>query len=230
VYGMHNWPGCPVGSFAIRPGGIMAATDEFTVTIEGTGGHAARPQATVDPIAIAAQIIMALQTVVSRNVDPLRSGVLSVTKINAGEAYNVIPRSATFVGTFRTLDEDVRKQIEERLKAIVTQMATAFGGKAEVTIRRGYPVTVNSPDETAFAVQVAEEIAGAERVNANADPSMGGEDFAYMLQARPGAYIFMGNGDTTELHTDTYDFNDEAIPFGTSYWVRLVEKALPVSG
>jgi len=227
VFGLHNIPGLPIGSFAIREGGIMAATDEFTIVIEGTGGHAAMPHKANDPVVIAAQLILALQTVVSRNIDPMRQAVLSVTMVQAGDAFNIIPRNIRLTGTIRTLDETIRSFMEDRLRTITTQMVAAFGAKADIAFRSGDPVTVNAPTQTAFAAEVARSVAGDERVNANADPTMGGEDFAYMLQARPGAYIFMGNGDSTQLHTDTYDFNDEAISSGVSYWSRLVEMALP---
>ena len=226
IYGMHNWPGMPVGHFGIRHGGIMAATDRFYITITGQGGHAARPQQTVDPIIVAAQLVTALQTIVSRNLDPLESAVLSVTMIEAGEADNVISQTAKITGTVRTLDGAVQDFIEARLNEIVPQFAQSFGASAEIRYARGYPVTVNSPAEADFAADVASEIAGAERVDRNVPPSMGGEDFSFMLNERPGAYIFLGNGNTSELHTDTYDFNDDAIPVGTSYWVRLAETAL----
>ncbi|MGV3575914.1 MAG: M20 aminoacylase family protein [Devosia sp.] len=225
-YGMHNWPGMPVGHFGIRHGGIMAATDRFYITITGQGGHAARPQQTVDPIIVAAQMVTALQTIVSRNLDPLQSAVLSVTMIEAGEADNVISQTAKITGTVRTLDGDVQDFIEARLGEIVPQFAQSFGASAVIRYARGYPVTVNSPDEADFAADVATEVVGAERVDRNTPPSMGGEDFSFMLNERPGAYIFLGNGNSSELHTDTYDFNDEAIPVGTSYWVRLAETAL----
>lgn len=228
-YGMHNWPGMPVGHFGIRHGGIMAATDRFYITITGQGGHAARPQQTVDPIIVAAQMVTALQTIVSRNLDPLESAVLSVTMIEAGEADNVISQTAKITGTVRTLDGDVQDFIEARLNEIVPQFAQSFGASAVIRYARGYPVTVNSAREADFAADVASEVAGAERVDRNTPPSMGGEDFSFMLNERPGAYIFIGNGDSSELHTDTYDFNDEAIPVGTSYWVRLAETALKVS-
>jgi len=227
-YGMHNWPGMPVGHFGIRAGGIMAATDRFYIDITGQGGHAARPQTTIDPVIVAANMIVGMQAIVSRNVDPLHSAVLSVTMVEAGEADNVISQSARITGTVRTLDLAVQDQIEQRLAEFVPQFAASFGATASVRYARGYPVTVNSPDETDFAAQVASEIAGAERVDADAPPSMGGEDFSFMLEQRPGAYIFLGNGDSSELHSDSYDFNDAAIPAGTSYWVRLAERALPV--
>lgn len=227
-YGMHNWPGMPAGHFGIRAGGIMAATDRFYIDIVGQGGHAARPQTTIDPIVVAANMIVALQSIVSRNVDPLHSAVLSVTMVEAGEADNVISRTAKITGTVRTLDGGVQDQIEDRLAQFVPQFAASFGAEARVRYARGYPVTVNAREQTAFAAEVARDVAGEERVDDDVPPSMGGEDFSFMLEARPGAYIFLGNGDSSELHTDTYDFNDEVIPVGASYWVRLAEKALPV--
>ena len=227
-YGMHNWPGMPVGQFGIRVGGIMAATDRFYIDITGRGGHAARPHTTIDPIIVAANMIVGMQAIVSRNVDPLQGAVLSVTMLEAGEADNVISRTAKITGTVRTLDGAVQDLIEERLNAFVPQFAKSFGAEASVRYARGYPVTVNSPEQTAFAAAVAREVVGDGRVDDETPPSMGGEDFSFMLEARPGAYIFLGNGDSAELHTSTYDFNDAAIPVGTSYWARLVERALPI--
>jgi hippurate hydrolase len=225
VYGLHNMPGTPLGHFGVRAGGIMAASDEFTIIIEGQGGHAALPHNTIDPVLIAAHLITALHSIVSRDVDPMRSAVLSVTMVQAGEAFNIIPRTVKLTGTIRTLDEDIRAQMESRLRAVTLGIVGAFDGTAQVTYRRGYPVTVNSAPEAAFAAEVASHVAGPEGVDANADAKMGGEDFSYMLQARPGAYIFLGNGESSELHSDTYDFNDEIIPVGVSYWVKLVELA-----
>ncbi|AKR54296.1 amidohydrolase [Devosia sp. H5989] len=227
VFGMHNWPGIEAGTFAIRNGGIMASTDEFNIMIEGVGGHAAKPHMTIDPVATAAHIVTALQTVVARNIDPLQPAVLSVTMIQAGEAFNVIPRTARVVGTIRAHDEEVRNLAEKRLREITTNVAAAFGAKVEIGFRRGYPVTVNHEAQTAFAARAAAEVVGKDKVDTDVAPSMGGEDFSYMLLARPGAYIFVGNGDTSELHTDTYDFNDDVIPQGTSYWVKLAEMAMP---
>ncbi len=227
VYGMHNFPGIPFGTFAIREGGIMAATDEFTIEIEGVGGHAAMPHKTVDPLIIGAQMIVGLQTLVSRNVNPVESAVLSVTVMNVGEASNVIAQSARIKGTVRTLSAPVRDLMERRLGEFVPQFATAFGATATVNYRRGYPPTVNHPAQTHFAADVAAQIAGVDNVDRNTEPSMGGEDFAFMLNARPGAYIMLGQGDGPGLHQDTYDFNDEIIPIGCSYWVKLVETALP---
>ncbi len=226
VYGMHNMPGLPVGQFAIRKGPIMAATDEFTVTVKGRGGHAAQPNRTVDPIVIATQIIANLQMIASRNVDPLRSVVVSVTKFNAGFAHNVIPNEATFAGTVRTLDEAVRDQAEARFRQIVSGIAATHDAEAEIAFHRNYPVTSNHEAETVHATQIATDIAGAANVNADIDPMMGGEDFSYMLNARPGAFIFIGNGDTAGLHNPAYDFNDDAIAHGISYWVRLAEQRL----
>ncbi|WP_431320622.1 M20 aminoacylase family protein [Rhizobium sp. YTU87027] len=226
VYGMHNLPGLPVGHFAIRSGAIMAATDEFTITIKGRGGHAAQPHRTVDPIAIGAQIVSNLQLIASRSVDPLRSVVVSVTKFNAGFAHNVIPNDATIAGTVRTLDEEVRNLAEKRLKQVVNGLVAAHGAEVDIDFNRNYPVTYNHATETGHAVRIAGEIAGAGNVNAEIDPMMGGEDFSYMLNARPGAFIFIGNGDTAGLHNPAYDFNDETIAHGISYWVRLAEQRL----
>ncbi|MBB3542641.1 MULTISPECIES: M20 aminoacylase family protein [unclassified Rhizobium] len=226
VYGMHNLPGLPVGHFAIRSGAIMAATDEFTITIKGRGGHAAQPHRTIDPITIGAQVVSNLQLIASRNVDPLRSIVVSVTKFNAGFAHNVIPNDATIAGTVRTLDEEVRNLAETRLKEIVNGLVAAHGAEVDINFNRNYPVTYNHATETGHAVRIAGEIAGAGNVNAEIDPLMGGEDFSYMLNARPGAFIFIGNGDTAGLHNPAYDFNDETITHGISYWVRLAEQRL----
>jgi hippurate hydrolase len=229
VFGMHNMPGLPVGEFAIREGGMMASTDEFVITVEATGGHAAMPHKGVDPVIASAHLITALQTLVSRNVDPMRPAVLSVTMLEAGNAFNVIPATAKLTGTVRTIDEEVRGLMERRLREMAASITAAFGATATVTYNRGYPVTVNAAEQTRFAAKVAKELAGEARVDDNTDAVMGGEDFSYMLQARPGAFIFMGNGDTAQLHQDTYDFNDEAIPVGCSYWVKLVETAMPAA-
>jgi hippurate hydrolase len=216
----------PAGHFGMRAGGIMAASDEFKIVIEGKGGHAALPQNAIDPVVVAAQVILALQTIVSRNVDPMREAVLSITMVEAGTAFNIIPSHVQLTGTVRTLDEEVRGFVERRLSEIAQGVAGAFGAKAQVRYRRGYPVTVNAERPVSLAGTVAMEVAGRDHVDVNVDAMMGGEDFAYMLQARPGAYVFIGNGDSSQLHTDTYDFNDEIIPTGVSYWVKLVETAL----
>jgi hippurate hydrolase len=226
VFGMHNMPGLPVGHFAINPGPIMAATAEFAITVEGKGGHAAMPHTTLDPVAAASQLVLALQTVVSRTVDPLDSAVVSVTKFHAGDAYNVIPQKAQLAGTVRTLRDEVAEAVFARIRAICDGIATAAGVQIGLRIDVNYPVTRNDPAEAAFAAEVAREIAGPASVDADVRPTMGGEDFSYMLNARPGAFIFAGNGDTAGLHSPAYDFNDEAIPHGISYWVRLAEAAL----
>ncbi len=226
VFGMHNFPGIPAGQFAIRAGGIMAATDEFTIDIKGVGGHAAMPHLTVDPVLVATQLTNALQSLVSRNVDPIRSAVLSVTRINAGKAFNIIASTAQLNGTVRTLDEDVRLLMETRMRDMVENLAKAFGATAKFSFKRGYPVTVNAVAQTKFAVEIAREIVGADKVDDNVSPVMGGEDFSFMANARPGAFIFVGNGDSADLHQDSYDFNDEIIPVGCTYWVKLAESAL----
>ncbi|WP_122522955.1 M20 aminoacylase family protein [Pannonibacter phragmitetus] len=226
VYSLHNLPGLPVGEFAIRKGPIMAATDEFRIIITGRGGHAAKPHETVDPIIVGTQIVSALQTIASRAVNPLDSVVVSVTIFEAGTAFNVIPETATLRGTIRSLTDATRDLAEKRLNDIVNALCTAYGATAEIEFRRGYPVTANHDDQTDFAVSVAEEIAGPERVQRETEPMMGGEDFSYMLLERPGAYIFAGNGDSASLHHPRYNFNDGLIPSGSSYFARLVEKAL----
>jgi amidohydrolase len=225
VYGMHNMPGIAAGAFEIRPGGIMAASDSFVIEIEGAGGHAAKPHKGVDPVLIAAQVIIALQSIVSRSVDPIESAVVSVTMVRAGDAFNVIPQTVTLTGTARTLDEHVRQIVEGKISSVAKGIAEAMGGKASVTYRRGYPVTVNAERQASYAASVARGVVGDTRVDDSAHPSMGGEDFSFMLQARPGAFIFVGNGATGGLHSDTYDFNDDIIPTGVSYWVGLVEGA-----
>ncbi|RIK87872.1 MAG: amidohydrolase [Hyphomicrobiales bacterium] len=226
VFGMHNMPGLPVGRFAIRPGPIMAATAEFTATIEGRGGHAAMPHTTIDPVVAASQIVLALQTIASRTVDPIDSAVVSVTKFHAGDAYNVIPQTAEIAGTVRTLRDEVAETVFSRMRAICDGIAAATGTTVNLVIDVNYPVTRNDPRETDFAAAVAAEVAGAAGVATDMAPVMGGEDFSYMLLARPGAFIFAGNGDTAGLHNPAYDFNDELIPHGISYWVRLAETAL----
>jgi len=226
VYGMHNMPGMPVGQFGSRVGPIMASTDEFTITIDGRGGHAAQPHRTIDPIVIGSQIVNALQTIASRSVDPLSSVVVSVTKFNAGFAHNIIPEQAKLGGTVRTLMPEVRDLAEQRIKQISESLGTAYGAKIQVSYARNYPVTVNHRQETAHALSAAQNIAGESQVFGDLDPMMGGEDFSYMLLARPGAFIFIGNGDTAGLHNPGYDFNDEAIPHGISYWVKLAEMRL----
>ncbi len=227
VYGMHNMPGVPVGHFAMRTGAIMAATDIFTVDLEGQGGHAAQPHRTIDPIVTAAAMVQAIQSIVSRNVDPLANAVVSVTTMHAGDAFNVIPQRAKVTGTARSLDPLVRDLLERRLREVVQNVAAAYGATAHFEYSRNYPVTRNHPEQTDKAAAIAREVAGDANVDTEHLPVMGGEDFSFMLEARPGAFIFIGNGDTAGLHHPAYDFNDSAINFGSSYWSRLVETLLP---
>ena len=226
VYGMHNMPSLPVGAFAIRKGPFMAAADEFTIDIEGRGGHAAMPHHCVDPIVAGAQMVTALQTIASRNIDPLDSCVVSVTRFDAGTANNIIPQLARLNGTVRTLEAATRDFAEKRMRKVVAGIASAAGVTANVDYRRGYPPTVNHPAQTEFVVAVAGKVAGQDHVLPNVPPVMGAEDFSFMLEARPGAFIFVGNGDSANLHHPAYDFNDKALPYGMSYWVELVETAL----
>ena len=225
VYGMHNGPGIPVGAFAIRTGPIMAATDSIDIRIEGLGGHAARPHICIDTVLAGAQLITALQSVVARSVDPLESAVISICEFHAGNARNVIPQTAILRGTVRTLMPGVRTVVEKRVREVVAGVAQMTGTKIELDYVPGYPVTVNHAAQTEFATQVAKEIAGDGNVHETA-PMMGAEDFSYMLEARPGAFIFCGNGDSAGLHHPAYNFDDEAIVFGTSYWIKLVENTL----
>jgi amidohydrolase len=226
VYGMHNFPGLAIGQFALRPGPLMAAADRILIEIEGCGAHAARPHLGIDTVLVGAQIVNQIQSIVSRNVDPLEAAVITITVFQAGTTDNVIPQTAILRGTARSLTPKVRDLVESRLQQMVPAIAQAHGATAKLTYRRDYPVTRNHEEQTAFATSVAGEIAGPDRVNDRVPPVMGAEDFSYMLEARPGAMIFVGNGDTAGLHHPRYDFNDEAIPVGTSYWVRLVERAL----
>jgi len=230
IYGMHNAPGLPVGQFSIKPGPFYAATDNFTLHISGKGGHAAKPNAAVDTTVIACATVMALQTIVSRSADPLGSLVVSVTSFRTeSEAWNVIPERVELRGTVRSFDPALRTMAEERLKAIVTHTALAMGGQAEVIWKPGYPSMINAEPETAIAAAIARKIAGDGAVNDNTPAIMGGEDFAYMLQVCPGAYIQIGNGDSADVHHPEYNFNDEAIPFGASYWAELVEQRMPAA-
>lgn len=225
VYGMHNNPGLPLGSFSIRPGPIMAATDSVDFRIEGHGGHAARPHLCIDPVLAGSQLVVALQSIVSRNVDPLESAVISVCEFHAGSTSNVIPQTAELRGTVRTLRADIRDLMEKRIREVAAGVALTTGARIHIKFRRGYPVTVNHPEQTDTAIRIAKEIAGDNNVHGT-PPMMGAEDFAYMLEARPGAFIFIGNGDSAGLHHPAYNFNDDAIVYGTSYWIRLVETTL----
>ncbi len=227
VYGMHNYPGLPVGQFALREGPLMAAADRLTIEIEGRGGHAARPHISVDTVLVGAQIINQIQSIVSRNVDPLHSAVISICMFQAGSTDNVIPQTALLRGTARSLTSEVRDLLEKRLHEVVTGTAQLYGATAKLTYKRDYPVTRNHARQAEFAASVASQVVGAERVDDDVAPVMGAEDFSFMLEARPGAFIFVGNGNGPGLHHPAYDFNDEIIPIGTSYWVKLVETAMP---
>lgn len=224
VYGMHNMPNVPVGEFTIRKGGFFAATDEFNITIKGKGGHAAMPHSTIDPIVTGAALVQSLQGIASRNVDPLESIVVSVTKFNAGYAHNVIPDEAKIGGTIRTLDSEIRAFGEKRLREVTKGVADTYGCTVQVEFRRGYPVTVNHDIETEIAAAAAGAVAGESHVDMNAPALMGGEDFSYMLEARPGAMVLIGNGESAGLHHPEYDFNDEIIPYGISYWAQIAEQ------
>jgi hippurate hydrolase len=226
VFGMHNYPGMPVGEFAIRPGPMMGSTDSITINLEGQGSHAAFPHMGIDTVLVGAQIVNALQSIVSRNVNPVDAAVISICVFQAGEAENVIPQTAKLRGTARCLSAKVRERLRERVREVVEGTARLYGAKADLRYRSGYPILVNDEGRTDFAASVAGEIAGNDKVNRDVQPMMGAEDFAYMLEERPGAFIYLGNGDSAMLHHPAYDFNDDAIPVGTSYWVRLAETAL----
>ena len=227
VYGMHNWPGRPLGTFAIRPGAFFAATDQFEIVIEGKGGHAAKPHETVDSTVVASHVVLALQTIASRNVDPVHQVVVSVTSFEtSSKAFNVIAQRVMVTGTIRTMDPEVRKLAEERLQKIAEGTAQVFGAVARVNYIKGYPVMVNHPEQTEFAAEVARKVSGQ---CDEAPLIMGGEDFAFMLEERPGAYILVGNGDTAMVHHPEYNFNDEAIPSGCSWWAGIVETRMPAT-
>jgi hippurate hydrolase len=227
VYGMHNWPGKPVGSFSIRPGAFFAATDTFEITFEGVGGHAAKPNETVDTMVMASQAVLTLQTIASRNADPVDQLVVSVTSIeSSSKAFNVIPQRIDIRGTVRTMSSEMRDMAEKRIAQICNGTAATFGGTAVINYMRGYPVMVNSDAQTEFAAKVATSISGG---CDDAPLIMGGEDFAFMLEERPGAYILVGNGDTAMVHHPEYNFNDEAIPAGCSWWAEIVEQRMPAA-
>ena len=228
VYGMHNMPGLPLGEFAIRPGAFFAAADQFEIHVEGKGGHAAKPHETIDTTLVAAHIVIALQSIAARNVDPLHPVVVSTCTFRTeSEAHNVIPQHVLLKGTVRSHDAGVRDLAEENLKTLAESTAAAFGATARVDFQRGYPVMVNSEEQTEFAAGVAAKVSGKETMEV--PPIMGGEDFAYMLEARPGAYILVGNGDTAAVHHPEYNFDDDAIPAGCSWWAGIVEERMPVA-
>ena len=227
VFGLHNFPGLPIGQFAIRSGPIMAASDYVEIAIEGRGGHAARPHQTIDALLVGAQIVNQLQSIVARNLDPLNSAVISICTFRAGETDNVVPQTAQLTGTARSLSVEVQDFLETRLREVVAGIARIHGATATLTYERSYPVLVNDAGATAFAARVAGDVAGADKVDDAMASLMIAEDFSFLTRERPGAYIFMGNGDSAGLHHPAYDFCDAAIPFGVSYWARLVEMALP---
>lgn len=237
VFGLHNWPGLAEGSFGVTPGPMMASSNEFTITIRGKGGHAALPHNSADPVLAGAQVVTALQSIITRNKRPVDAAVLSVTQFHAGETSNVIPDSALIGGTVRTFTNEVLDLVERRLSEVAKHVAKGFDCQADIIFTRNYPPTINHEQETQFAIGVMHQLVGADKVNARIDPTMGAEDFAFMLQEKPGCYVFLGNGDgdhrstghgmgPCHLHNPSYDFNDALIPVGVNYWVTLAEKYL----
>ncbi|MBB3119931.1 M20 aminoacylase family protein [Pseudoduganella violacea] len=240
IYGMHNWPGAAAGTLSVRAGPMMASSNEFHVTVKGKGAHAAQPHKGTDPIMIAVQIAQAWQTIISRSKSPLDTAVLSLTQIHAGSATNVIPDEARMVGTVRTFTTPVLDMIEQRMRLLAENIAAGFDAEVDFVFKRNYPPLVNHARETAFAVEVMQAVVGPDRVDADVEPTMGAEDFAFFLQKKPGCYIFIGNGDGEHrdgghglgpcvLHNGSYDFNDGLLPIGASFWVHLAETALPLS-
>ena len=232
VYGLHNWPGMPAGIFGVGSGPIMASVDTFDLTINGRGGHAAMPDQCIDPILIASQVVSALQSIPSRNTHPVDSVVISVTQIHAGDAYNVIPDSVQMHGTVRTFQPETQKEIPSSMLRVAEGVCAAYGGTCELNYMSGYPATINSVAETEISAKAVVDLLGEENIIRNPTPSMGGEDFSYMLEARPGCYVWLGIGPGKGeggcmLHSSRYDFNDDVLPIGASYWVKLVENELP---
>ena len=237
VYGMHNWPGFAVGSFGVTPGPMMASSNEFEVIVRGKGAHAAQPHKSVDPIMVAVQIAQSWQSIVTRNKNPIDTAVLSITQIHSGSATNVIPDDASLIGTVRTFTTPVLDLMESRMQEIAIHTAAAFGAQVDFNFTRNYPPLVNHPKETAFAIEVMRSVVGVQQVAVDVEPAMTAEDFAYMLQEKPGCYVFIGNGEGNHrdgghglgpcnLHNPSYDFNDSLLPIGATYWVRLAETAL----
>ncbi|MFJ7568193.1 M20 aminoacylase family protein [Herminiimonas sp. NPDC097707] len=237
VFGMHNWPGIPVGEFGVTTGPMMASSNEFEVIVSGKGAHAAQPHKGIDPIMVAVQIAQSWQTIITRNKSPIDAAALSITQIHAGSTTNVIPDNASLIGTVRTFDLKVLDLIENRMRAIAEHTAQAFDATVEFHFKRNYPPLINHSEETAFAVDILQGIVGAEHVDAQVEPTMGAEDFAFMLQDKPGCYVFIGNGEgdhrvaghglgPCNLHNPSYDFNDDLLPIGATYWVRLAEAFL----
>ncbi|MBC7452357.1 MAG: amidohydrolase [Massilia sp.] len=240
IYGMHNWPGMAAGSFGVVAGPMMASSNEFRVVIKGKGGHAAQPHLSVDPVMVAVQIAQSWQTIISREKNPLDTAVLSITQIHAGSATNVIPDEAVLIGTVRTFSTSVLDLIERRMEEVATHTAAGFQASIEFGFKRNYPPLINHPQQCAIAVAAMTAVAGAQHVNTQVAPTMGAEDFAFMLEAKPGCYVFIGNGEgdhragghglgPCQLHNASYDFNDTLLPIGASYWVRLAELSLPLA-
>lgn len=227
IFGIHNHPGVAAGTFGFGTGAFMSASDTAKITVRGRGGHAARPHLSVDPILIAGSLIMALQSVVSRNIDPTQTAIVTIGTVHAGKAANVIPESATLELSIRSFDADVRERLEQRIRALVTAQVESYGGEVTIEYDRGYPVLVNTSAETEFAREVAQELVGAERVIAPFPPVTGSEDFAYFLQRKPGCFLRLGNGEGAMVHNAHYDFNDEILTLGAAFWTRLVERYLP---
>jgi amidohydrolase len=232
VYGMHNSPGLPIGKISMGPGPMMAGYDIFEIVIDGYGTHAARPHQGIDPVIVQAQIVMALQTIASRQTDAMDSVVLSITQVHGGDTWNVIPQQVTLRGTVRCFKPEIQDLVEEKMRKLCSAIAGAYDATVDVRYERRYPPTVNDPDQTVFCAEVASALAGADNVKTDARPVMGSEDFSFMLQEKPGCYIRMGNGGVGEnggvvVHNPRYNFNDEALPWGASYWAQLAEKALP---
>ena len=229
VYALHNWPDLPLGSFGVNSGPMMAAVDEFDIIVKGKGGHAAFPQLVIDPIIVASQIVTAIQTIISRSTDPVDKALISITKIHGGTAYNVIDDEVKLSGTIRTFKPETRSFIEKRIEEIANGIAKAHGAGAniEFDLINKYPPTINSKKESEFAAKIAKQMVGEENVNTDIDPSMGGEDFSYLLNKKPGSYLYIGQGDENHkanLHTTKYDFNDNLLPIGVNYWVNLVKE------
>jgi hippurate hydrolase len=232
VYGLHNWPGMPAGTFGVSSGPIMAAADMFDLTINGRGGHAALPDQCIDPIVVASQVVSALQTIPSRNTHPVDSVVISVTQIHAGDAYNVIPDSVRMHGTVRTFQQETRDKMPSSMLRVAEGVCAAYGATCELNYMSGYPATVNSVQEADISAKAVVDLLGEDKIIRNPTPSMGAEDFSYMLEARPGCYVWLGIGPGKGeagcmLHSSSYDFNDDVLPTGASYWVKLVENELP---
>lgn len=239
IYGMHNWPGMAAGTFGVVAGPMMASSNEFLVVIKGKGAHAAQPHRGVDPIMVAVQIAQSWQTIISREKSPLDTAVLSITQIHAGSATNIIPDEAVMIGTVRTFTTPVLDLIERRMQDMATHIAAGYNATVDFGFKRNYPPLVNHPAETGIAVEAMRAVVGADKVNADVEPTMGAEDFAFMLQAKPGCYVFLGNGEgdhraaghglgPCQLHNGSYDFNDNLLPIGASYWIRLAEMSLPL--